>query len=81
MAGPCFLTNTGIINSCYWYISKDGERERQSAIDFFNDHGHFLGSIDLPNAQKLVAVDQHDNLYLVQPEPYEKVIRVRMRSK
>jgi hypothetical protein len=81
MAGPCFLTNTGLINSCYWYISKDGERERQSAIDFYNDEGHYLGSIDLPNAQKLVAVDEQDDLYLVQPEPYEQVIRVRMHSK
>ncbi len=80
MAGPCFLTRMGLLlNSVYWFVPGEEGRIRKTAIDFFDVQGHFLGSIDLPASQKLVAVDDLDNLYLVQPEPYEKVIRVRMR--
>ncbi len=77
--GPCFLTSQGfLLNAVRWYVPGEEGRELKTAIDFFNKQGHYLGSVNLPNTQRLIAVDSDDRFYVVQTEPSEKVIRYRL---
>jgi len=73
-AGPCFRSSQGyILNNCNW-VSSD---KIKTAIDFFDSQGRYLGAIELPNEQKLIAIDRTDHLYLLETEPFERIIHAR----
>jgi hypothetical protein len=73
-AGPCFRTSQGyILNNCNWVLSDN----IKTSIDFFDGQGRYLGAVELANKQKLLAIDHTDHLYILEPEPFERIIRAR----
>lgn len=76
-AGPCFLTPQELLlNNCRWPSEEKERTVIKTGIDFFDTQGKYLTTVNLPNEQRLSAVDNHNRLYLLEPEPFEKIIRV-----
>jgi hypothetical protein len=79
--GPCLMTDSGmILIGVQWFLTDVGSVQK-GAIDFFSDEGRYLGSVDLPDYHKLIAIDSLNRLYAVQSEPTERVVRYRWKAK
>ena len=80
-AGPCFLTPQELLlNNCRWPSEEKERTVIKTGIDFFDIQGKYLTTVNLPNEQRLSAVDNHNRLYLLEPEPFEKIIRVSLEG-
>lgn len=78
--GPCFIYNGGILINQFLFIEEGNERDFKINIflDFFNEKRQFLGSYKLSELSSLKTIDSEDNLYLVQQDPFPKIIRSKI---
>jgi len=68
-SGPSFILNNGfIVNFLDLFRENSG-----TFLDFFDVQGRFLGSLKVK--ENLIEVDQKDNFYFLQYEPFPKIIR------
>ncbi len=70
ISGPTFILKNGIIVN---FIDVSGGENKGKFLDFFDAKGRFLGSLKVK--ENLIEVDQKDNLYFFQYEPFPKIIR------
>lgn len=73
-SGPTFLLKNGIIVN-FLEVSQ-GENSRKF-LDFFDIEGRFLGSLKVDIY--LLKVDQNDNFYFCQYEPFPQIIRKTLK--
>jgi hypothetical protein len=70
ISGPTFILKNGnIVN----FIDLSGGEIKGKFLDFFDVQGRFLGSLKVK--ENLIEVDQKDNFYFLQYEPFPKIIR------
>lgn len=81
--GPCFLYKKKMLLNTLMLIKRKAESEFELNIflDFFNEKGQFLGSYKLPEDTSLNTIDQKNNFYFIQEEPFPRVIRSTLEIK
>ncbi len=81
-AGPCLVSSNGnIFNNCRWQIVGSGsEILSRTCLDVFDPQGRFLGSIELPNQQTIIAIDRNNCLYALDEAETTRLVRYRIED-
>jgi len=81
--GPCFVYKEEYLINCIRLVEKKSETDFVSErfLDFFNERGQFLGSMKLPAGYTLSTIDSEWKLYLIQWDPFPKIIRAALDFK